>query len=169
MRRLSFFLCAAVLAGCATVSNMAATSGSRADGIVKLSYEYGMFDKVRLDMSAGLATARQRCATWGYSGAEPFGGVTRQCQASSGYGCMRWFATVEYQCTSDGSPLSVNPLSSAPVASSPAVTAAVGPRRVRAKTASGFCLDVSPDYAGTGSASRPAITSALPRCSSLGN
>ena len=39
----------ALLAGCATVSQMAATGGSRSDGIVRLSFEAGMFDKVAID------------------------------------------------------------------------------------------------------------------------
>ena len=42
-----------------------------------------------------------------------------------------------------------------------------GPRKVRAKTPSGYCLDVDSDYVGTGALNRPSITSALPRCSSL--
>ena len=153
------------VAGCATVSQMTATSGSRADGIVKLSFEYGMFDKVQIDQASALRTAQRRCATWGYTGAEPFGGITRQCQAASGYGCMRWFATVEYQCTSG--PAGVQAASAPlPVATVPGAVAQ-GPHKVRAKTASGYCLDVPPDYVGTGSATRPAISEATPRCSSL--
>ena len=83
-----------VLAGCATVSQMAATGGSRSDGIVKLSYEAGLFDKVAIDETTALDTARRRCGTWGYADAEAFGGITRQCQAYSGtLGCTRWFVT----------------------------------------------------------------------------
>lgn len=93
-----------VLAGCATVSQMAATGGSRADGIVRLSYEYGAFNKVKIDEAEGLRTAQARCQTWGYKDAEAFGGVTRQCQGSSMYGCMRWTVTKEYQCTGANTP-----------------------------------------------------------------
>lgn len=39
--------------------------------------------------------------------------------------------------------------------------------KVRANTPSGYCLDVPSDYVGTGSSSKPAVTSAMPRCSSL--
>jgi hypothetical protein len=92
------------LAGCATVSQMAATGGSRADGIVRLSYEYGAFNKVQIDEVTALETARQRCVTWGYKDAEAFGGVTRQCQASNMYGCVRWTVTKEYQCTGANTP-----------------------------------------------------------------
>lgn len=93
-----------VLAGCATVSQMSATGGSRADGIVRLSYEYGAFNKVNIDEAEGLRTAQARCATWGYKDAEAFGGITRQCQASNMYGCMRWIVTKEYQCTGANAP-----------------------------------------------------------------
>ena len=86
------------LAGCATVSQMTATGGSKADGIVRLSYEAGALNKVRIDEADALRTAQARCRTWGYKDAEAFGGVTRQCQSSGLYGCNRWFVTKEYQC-----------------------------------------------------------------------
>ena len=93
-----------VLAGCGTVSQMTATGGSRADGIVRLSYEYGSFNKVNIDEATALRTAQERCRTWGYKDAEAFGGVTRQCQASNMYGCMRWTVTKEYQCVGANTP-----------------------------------------------------------------
>jgi hypothetical protein len=93
------------LAGCATVSQMTATGGSRADGVVRLSYELGPFDKARIDEAAGLRDAQARCKTWGYKDAEAFGGVTRQCQAPGGmYGCQRWLITKEYQCLGANTP-----------------------------------------------------------------
>jgi hypothetical protein len=51
-----------------------------------------------LNLAQGSAAARERCAAWGYSDAAPFGGETRQCQAPSEYGCMRWFVSLTYQC-----------------------------------------------------------------------
>ena len=158
-------------AGCATVSQMQATGGSRADGIVKLSFEYGMFDKVQLDEASALQTARQRCSVWGYTDAESFGGVTRQCQQySMSLGCTHWFATREYQCTtgSAGTPQVVQPLSIAqPGLPAPPTASAAGPRMVRAKTASGYCLDVPPGYVGTGAVNSPVVTSGMPRCDQL--
>lgn len=44
-----------------------------------------------------------------------------------------------------------------------------GPQKVRAQTASGYCLDVPPDYVGTGAANSPPVTSGMPRCSQLHN
>lgn len=86
------------VAGCATVSQMSATGGSRADGVVRLSYEFGMFNKIKIDEAAALQTAQARCKTWGYADAEAFGGITKQCNSASMYGCNRWFVTKEYQC-----------------------------------------------------------------------
>jgi len=37
-----------------------------------------------------------------------------------------------------------------------------------ADTASGYCINAPSDYRGTGSRSRPAVTSAMPRCETLG-
>ena len=83
---------------------MTATGGSRADGIVRLAYEAGRFDKVRIDEADALRTAQARCRTWGYKDAEAFGGVTRQCQAAGMYGCGRWMVTKEYQCLGGNTP-----------------------------------------------------------------
>lgn len=94
-----------VLAGCATVSQMTATGGSRADGVVRLSYELGPFDKAKIDEADGLRTAQARCKTWGYKDAEAFGGIIRQCQQPGGlYGCNRWLITKEYQCIGANTP-----------------------------------------------------------------
>ena len=91
------------LTGCASVKTLQATGGSRADGTVELSYEYGMFEKPQVQWDQGLVTATERCKAWGYQGAEAFGGTTSECQAYNGYGnCVRWLVTVKYQCI--GSP-----------------------------------------------------------------
>jgi hypothetical protein len=158
------------LAGCATVSQMQATGGSRSDGIVKLSFEYGMFDKVQLDEATALQTARQRCAVWGYTDADPFGGITRQCQMYGSLGCQHWFATREYQCTMGngaGVTQASAPLAPPLVDQPPMPAANSGVRKIRAKTASGYCLDVPETYVGTGAANAPAVTSGMPRCDQL--
>ncbi|WP_366145496.1 YecR family lipoprotein [Methylovulum sp.] len=80
-------------------SNSSQQGGSRSDGTVKLSFEYGMFEVPKLDEQQGLSVAKQRCAAWGYTGTEPFGGSTKTCTSSSNSGCNRWLVTVEYQCT----------------------------------------------------------------------
>ena len=164
------------IAGCATVSQMTATGGSRADGTVKLSFEQGIFDRVSIDQTAALETARRRCTTWGYADAEPFGGNTSQCQAWSSLGCTRKFVTVEYQCTSPGgSPTYANaaappgsmPMSPPmPMTNSPqgAVDLGGGVSLRPAHTLSGYCIAAAPGYQGTGSVNRPSVTSARPIC-----
>ncbi len=75
-----------------------ATGGSRADGTVKLSYEIGGLETAQLDDGQALKIASERCKVWGYTGAQPFGGVIRQCNAASGYGCYQWIVSKEFQC-----------------------------------------------------------------------
>lgn len=88
------------VSGCATsvAKELVATGGSRADGTVQLSFEHAAYEQPKVDFARGIETARSRCAAWGYGNAEQFGGVSRQCQFSNNYGCMRWHSTVTYQC-----------------------------------------------------------------------
>lgn len=75
------------------------TGGSRADGTIEVSYEFGMFDAPVPDWEAAGLAASQRCAAWGYSGAEPFAGQKIVCQQPDGFGgCTRNLVTVTYQC-----------------------------------------------------------------------
>ena len=106
MKRVMMFVLpgALVLVACATQKTLEATGGSKADGVVELSYEYGMFEQPNVDLQAGVETARARCAAWGYQNAEPFGGQKKSCNASDAYGsCIHWFVTVSYQCTGGAS------------------------------------------------------------------
>jgi hypothetical protein len=59
-------------------------------------------------------------------------------------------------------------LASGPTSSSIAgLDPTTGPRKIRAKTASGYCLDVPRGYMGTGAENSPVVTSAMPRCDQL--
>jgi hypothetical protein len=92
-------LLTALIIGCAVQETLQATSGSKADGVVALSYEYSEFEVPNYNIDQGLDVAKQRCAAWGYGGAEPFGGDTRQCtQRGVLRGCEHWFVTIKYQC-----------------------------------------------------------------------
>lgn len=91
------------LSGCAVNKDWAATGGSRSDGVVRLSYEVGEMEKPQLNEQQAVTLATQRCKTWGYSGAEAFGGSTRQCNKGGGFaGCSQYMVTKEYQCTGTG-------------------------------------------------------------------
>jgi hypothetical protein len=111
MKKKLAMLALLVAAGCVSTVNkdLVATGGSRADGTVNLSYEQASFEQVKLDPAKGLSTARERCNAWGYQDAEPFGGETRQCQASNQYGCLQWLATITYQCLGSGGAPTVKP------------------------------------------------------------
>lgn len=85
--------------GCAVNKVLVPTGGSRSDGTVKLSFEYGGFEKPMVVEQQGLDDAKKRCASWGYTGAEKFGGATNTCIQSSGGSCDRYLFTYEYQCT----------------------------------------------------------------------
>lgn len=88
-----------LLSGCTVYKEMQATGGSRADGTVRLSYDYGDMEEPIVDLAKAQATAKARCKKWGYKDAEPFGGQQTVCQQPGGLsGCMNTLVTVEYQC-----------------------------------------------------------------------
>jgi hypothetical protein len=97
----SFVICVCIaLTSCETIKVPEPTSGSRADGTVKLSYEVQQFEKPIVQWDAAQAAAEQRCKAWGYQSAEKFGGQETHCNAFNGNGgCVDTFVTVQYQCT----------------------------------------------------------------------
>src|SRR5262245_17455271 len=73
--------------GCTVDKKLTATGGSRADGVVELSYEIGGLENARIDWTRADTEALQRCQAWGYQSAEKFGGEKRQCNYMTQYGC----------------------------------------------------------------------------------
>jgi outer membrane lipoprotein SlyB len=127
------------LSGCATskYSDWTATGGSRADGVVKLSYETNGFEKPVLNDEQAIGVATDRCKSWGYmGGAKAFDGVFRHC-ISSGLGpCFAWTITRDYQCTI---------ADSIRVSSAPSTTSApAAPTAPSAPTTSGNNVSQSP-------------------------
>lgn len=104
MKKALIMLAAVVLlAGCVTQKNWTATGGSRADATVKLSYEHSSFEQPQLNDAQAQTLAEARCKTWGYTGAEAFGGTTSVCNMPGGLGgCNRFLVTKEFQCTGRG-------------------------------------------------------------------
>lgn len=99
MRNMVFIAFILILSACTTIKVPKATGGSKSDGIVELSYEYGMFESPQVDWNEALSTAVRRCAAWGYSTAESFGGTISRCQSYNSYGnCVRNFVTMKFQC-----------------------------------------------------------------------
>ena len=85
-----------LLTACAVAVTPQATGGSRADGVIEFSYTYGALQSPEPDWVTADQTAIQRCAVWGYSGAERFGGEQRQCNDA---GCNVYLVTASYQCS----------------------------------------------------------------------
>ena len=83
------------LTGCVASKTWVPTGGSRADGVVRLSYEVGSFEKPEVSEAQGLAAATERCAAWGYESAEAFGGQVQECITGN---CSLARITKEYQC-----------------------------------------------------------------------
>ena len=100
MQRISIIIILlSFLSACAAIKVPQATGGSKADGVVEMSYQYGAFEKPQVQWDQALVTATSGCKAWGYSSAEAFGGTTSQCQAYNGYGnCIRQHVTAKYQC-----------------------------------------------------------------------
>jgi len=88
-----------LFAACASNVTPVATGGSKADGLVNMSYEYGMFSKPKVDLATTQERAEQRCIAWGYKKAEPFDGVENVCQEHNAYGmCTYTRVNIRYQC-----------------------------------------------------------------------
>lgn len=89
-----------VLSGCAVRKEMVPMGGSKADGTVRMGYAVGQFEKPIVDLNQAAVLAGQKCKTWGYDGAEAFGGQISQCSQTDGWGsCIASNVSVEYQCT----------------------------------------------------------------------
>jgi hypothetical protein len=97
---MSIFFAALSLAGCATVKTLQPIEGSKADATVTLAYEVGIFEKPIVDWDLAKATAKRRCAAWGYRNSQAFGGGQTRCTAYNGYGnCLQEQVNITYQCT----------------------------------------------------------------------
>ena len=99
MKYILIFIPCLLLVACATNKVLQATGGSKADGTVTLSYQYGGFEQPIVDWQQAQVNAHSRCQAWGYKNAESFGGSTSTCLAYNAYGCLREQVNVTYQCT----------------------------------------------------------------------
>jgi hypothetical protein len=81
--------------GCASQKEWGASGGSKADGIVKLSYQANAFEVPKVSAEQGLDLATKRCISWGYKKAEAFDFQNKQCIDTQ---CNSYTITKEYQC-----------------------------------------------------------------------
>lgn len=89
---------AILITGCSTITVPESTGGSRADGVVEMSFTYGAFQSPDIQWDSALIEATQRCKAWGYKSADRFGGMMNQCQDRGEYGCNTTLVTIKYQC-----------------------------------------------------------------------
>ncbi|WP_338734730.1 YecR family lipoprotein [Klebsiella michiganensis] len=98
MRYLGLMAVVLSLSACSTVTDMSATGGSRADGVVEMSYEYALGQPVKIDRLKAQESASRRCQSWGYKSAESFDDGLRTCIDNGMLGCNGYRVTVRYQC-----------------------------------------------------------------------
>lgn len=91
-----------ILTACSVQMNAIPTGGSRADGVIELSYSYGSMQKPIIDPQQAYQAALNRCKAWGYKETEAFGGGRTICTMPAGMGgCNQFTTTIVYQCLSD--------------------------------------------------------------------
>lgn len=89
------------LGACASEKYLLPTGGDREKGTIELSYEYGLFESPRLHSAEAIKMAKERCAAWNYTDAQPVGDVTKACQSTGMLGyCEKRVATFTFQCGS---------------------------------------------------------------------
>jgi len=84
---------------CVTQKEWSPIGGSRADGVVVLSYSHGNMEIPNVAEDQAVTMAGNSCKSWGYTGAKPFGGETKRCTAPTFGGCNYWQVERQYQCT----------------------------------------------------------------------
>jgi S1-C subfamily serine protease len=96
---LAVLIFALLFYGSAVQKDLLITDGSRADGTLTLSYEYGAFEQPKLNMENAQQKIIDKCKAWGYSGADFFEAGERHCLSYDAYGgCNRWKVIHKAQC-----------------------------------------------------------------------
>ena len=90
-----------LLSSCAVIQYPEPLTGSKADGIITIAFEYPDVinpDNWTEEWAKANGKAQERCRSWGYSNAVKFDLTYRECVAKNLYGCTRWREFVDYQC-----------------------------------------------------------------------
>ena len=101
MKKLLIISTLVMLSGCAVNKTPFMSGGSKSDGVVEFSYNYGAMEKPEVNYSKVASDAKNSCSMWGYSNAIPFGSSSRKCTSSSQYGCNAYEVSIKYQCTDE--------------------------------------------------------------------
>jgi hypothetical protein len=112
MRRLKLLWCAgmlvALVGGCVTPAkklNWSLNSASRSDGVITLTTDYNPAQRAFWRPEEQNNLAIEKCAIWGYKGAQAFGQIQSGCRVFNQYGkCVRMQMTAKYQCVGSPSP-----------------------------------------------------------------
>ena len=99
---ISLFLTTFLFTACAQPAHwQGVQGGSRADGVVRLTFIQPELSEETPSMAEGRAMAARACQKWGYSDAEAFGSSgSKQCVGGPGFWtmCGKYQVTVEFQC-----------------------------------------------------------------------
>ncbi|HUQ10087.1 MAG TPA: YecR family lipoprotein [Steroidobacteraceae bacterium] len=87
------------IAGCASSKQWSVSGAEKAEGLVRVSYEFPEAHEPSLSENSARQLALQRCEGWGYDDAEPIAGQLRQCSNMDDGSCNLWTVTREFQCT----------------------------------------------------------------------
>lgn len=93
----------ATFAGCATPVVPTVAGGSRADGIVVLTGDYGLWKKGEIQWGEALTDARAACKGWGYQDAKAFDRYQSRCTSDTPIGCANTRVMLRFQCTGPAS------------------------------------------------------------------
>jgi len=99
------------LTACVSTQHWSTSGGSRADGLVRVSYEYREFHEPTLSDAQAEQLAASRCSAWGYESAQPVAGQLRECSNRDGGNCDLWTVTREFQCRTQASSVAAARLS----------------------------------------------------------
>lgn len=89
-----------VVSGCATLKTPQINGTNRNEGLVDLSYSYGLFERPQVNWEqAELTTATQQCQSWGYQKPSANSDPWQECASTDSRGnCNSHIVTKRYQC-----------------------------------------------------------------------
>ena len=96
---LLLFIAIILFSSCHVIKDLDVVGGSKADAIVKMTYEYYLFQKVTISSwEESNEKATNTCRLWGYSSAKRFEKPKKDCIGWGKDGCHKWRVTWQYQC-----------------------------------------------------------------------
>lgn len=89
-----------LVSGCATLKTPQINGTNRDEGLVDLSYSYGLFERPQVNWEqAELTTATQQCQSWGYQKPSANSEPWKECASTDSRGnCNSHIVTKRYQC-----------------------------------------------------------------------